>query len=168
MRRWCFTVACALLAGCGSSSQGTSGTDGNALEPQPVPGVVRVQVGTQGPTVDTTLYGAQFTLRFPPTVTLPADNGDRMLPAQALLPAVSGSFAGASYLDAVTGSGPAIRVNVSHPSGFTVGPLVTVTGTVAAGASLGASEVVLSDFSPRDENGVPIPAITATLTLQTQ
>lgn len=161
-------ILCAFIAGCGSGSNGTTATEGNVMLPQPAPGAASVQITTQGPTADTVLYAAQFTLRFPPGVSLPATTGGELLPPEVLRPAPSGSFAGASYIPPAAGLGPAIQVNVSHPGGFTVGPLATVNCTVTPGVELSAGDITIQGFSARDSNGAPIPGIATRLTLQTQ
>lgn len=168
MRAACLIAACAFLAGCGSGSGGGSGTAGNALTPQPVSGAARVVISTQGPSADTVLYGAQFALRFPPAASLPAATENGMLPEGVLQPAPLGSYGGASYLGSTSGSGPTIRVNIYHPTGFTVGSLATVNCTIAPGISVTAADLTLQDFSARDANGAPIPGVRAVVALQTQ
>ena len=168
MRAAWLVILCAFMAGCGSGSNGTTATEGNVMLPQPVPGAARVQITTQGPTADAVLYAAQFPLRFPSGVSLPAASGGELLPPEVLQPAPSGSLAGASYIPPAPGQGQAMRVNISHPGGFTVGPLATVNCTVAPGIELSDGDIAIQEFSARDSNGTPIPGITARLTLQTQ
>lgn len=168
MRAFSLLVLFLFLSGCGSGSKESTGAEGNAMSAQPATGSATVQVSTQGPSAETVLYATQFTLRFPPGVSLAATAGEKLLPAGVLLPAIGGGYAGASYLDSAAGTGPAIQVNISHPSGFTVGPLATVNCTVLTGLEVGADDVTLKDFSARDSNGAPIRGITATATLQTR
>lgn len=167
MRAARLILACAFIAGCGSGSNGGGGTQGNVMLPQPVPGAATVQIRTQGPSPDTVLYAAQFTLRFPAAISLPVTQGSEMLPA-GVLQTAAGSYAGASYLGTATGTAPVIRVNITHPTGITVGPLATVNCTLASGATVSASDIALEDFSARDLNGAPISGITTTLAVQTQ
>lgn len=166
MRVLSILVAFLLLGGCGSGSKESTGADAKVMQPLPVSGAATVRISTQGPAADTVLYAAQFILRFPPEITLPATAGDRLLPTGVLLPAVGGSYAGASYLDSPAGAGPAIQVNISHPVGFTVGALAMVNCTVAPGAEANEDDVTLEHFSARDSNGATIGGITATATLQ--
>ena len=168
MRSFSLLVLLLLLSACGSGSQGSAGTDANALQPLPVAGAATLRINTQGASADTVLYGAQFTLRFPPGISLPAATGQGLLPAGVLIPAAGGSYAGANYLDSAAGAGPTLQVNISHPSGFTVGPLAAVNCTVAPGVEYGAGDVTLENFSARDADGAHIPGITATATLQTK
>ncbi|GFO65236.1 hypothetical protein M1B72_06420 [Geomonas paludis] len=167
MRVLWLLLLCLSLAACGGSgSTGTSGDDGKVHIPEPVPGTARLSIGTQGPAADSVLYAAQFTLRLPAGVSLPATDG-RLLPDGLLVPAVSGSYAGASFLQ-IAVPGQVLLVNIAHPGGVTVGPLATLTCQVDAGAALTADAFTLENFSARDANGVVIPGITAKLTLQTQ
>lgn len=168
MRIAWLVILSSLIAGCGSGSHGSTATEGNVMLPQPAQGVARVQITTQGPTPDTVLYGAQFTLSFPPGVILPPPANGGLLPAEVLQPAPSGSYAGASYIETAAGLGPAMLVNISHPGGFTVGPLATVNCTVPPEVGLSAGDITVLGFSARDSNGAPIPGITTRLTLQTQ
>lgn len=168
MRSFSLLVLLLFLSGCGSGSKESAGTDANALQPLPAAGAATVRINTQGASADTVLYAAQFTLRFPPGISLPAASAEGLLPDGVLLPAAGGSYAGASYLDSAAGSGPALQVNISHPSGFTVGPLAALNCTVAPGVEYGADDVTLDNFSARDANGAHVPAITATATLQTK
>lgn len=171
MRMTWLAVLSLLLAACGSGSgsKGGSGTGGNVLVPEPAAGTARLLIGTQGPTADTVLYAAQFTLHLPSGVSVPGNTADNMVQDGALQPAVSGSYSGARLLaPASADSGPVLLVNISHPGGFTVGPLATLFCNVAAGVVPTASGFSLSGFSARDANGVNIPAITPQLALQTQ
>jgi len=168
MRMAWLVVVAALLAGCGSGSKDGSGTEGNAMVPVSSPGTARVVLSTQGPTADTILYAVQLTLRLPLGVSVPASGDDGLLPAGVLQPSPSGSYAGASYLPATADAGPLVQVNLSHPGGFTVGPLATLDCIVAPGAETGASGFLLGGFSARDPNGAVLPGITAHLTLVTQ
>ncbi|QWV96223.1 hypothetical protein KP003_12895 [Geomonas nitrogeniifigens] len=171
MRVLWLAMLCLLLGACGggSGSNGASGDDGNVLTPEPAAGTARLTVGTLGPAADSVFYAAQFTLRLPAGASLPTADGSSLLPDGVLAPAVSGSYAGASFLQpAGAGSGPLLLVNVAHPGGLTVGPLATLTCQVAAGAPPTADAFTLESFSARDGNGVVIPGITARLTLQTQ
>ena len=171
MRMLWLVMLCLLLGACGggSGSNSAPGDDGSVLTPEPVTGTARLGIGTQGPAADSVLYAAQFTLRLPAGVSLPTTSGSNLLPDGLLVPAASGSYAGASFLQAASAtSGPQLLVNVAHPGGITVGPLATLTCQVAAGAPPTANAFILESFSARDANGAVIPGITARLTLQTQ
>lgn len=168
MRVLCFLLLCSLITGCGSSgSTGGSGTEGNVLVPQPIPAPAQVVISTSGPAPDTVLYGAQFTLALPKALTVP-DVAGNLLPAGVLQPAPSGSFAGAAFVGALPDAGQVLLVNISHPGGFTVGPLVTLNCTLAPGTGVASSEIALSGFSARDSNGAPIAGIVPHLALKTQ
>ena len=171
MRVLWLVILCLLLAGCGggSGSNGSSGDNGNMLVPEPATGTARLVISAQGPAADTVLYAAQFTLRLPAGVSLPANAGDNLVPDGVLLPAVSGSYAGAGFLEpASAGSGPLLLVNITRPGGLTVGPLATLTCSVATGVVPTAAGFTLSAFSARDANGAAIAAITPHLTLETK
>lgn len=161
-------LLCSLIAGCGSSgSTGESGTQGNVLVPQPTPAPAQVVISTSGPAPDTVLYGAVFTLALPKALTVP-DAAGNLLPAGVLQPAPSGSFTGAAFVGTVSDAGQVLLVNISHPGGFTVGPLATLNCTLAPGTGVASSEIVLSGFSARDSNGAPIAGIVPHLALKTQ
>lgn len=168
MRLLWLVFFCALVAGCGSGSQQSAGTDSEETHLQPVTGPARLVVTTRGATADTVLYGTQFTLRLPEGVALAANPDDHLLQAGVLQPAPAGSFAGASYLAPTAGSGAVLQVNILHPTGFTVGPLAALYCTIPPGMTVTTNSFSLYDFSARDANGVPIPGITAHLALQTQ
>jgi hypothetical protein len=168
MRVSVLLLLCALIAGCGSSgSTAGNGTEGNILVPQPTPAPVQVVISTSGPAPDTVLYAAQFTLALPKALTVPGTAGG-LLPAGVLQPALGGSFAGAGLVNTGAEPGQVLLVNISHPGGFTVGPLATLNCTLAPGAGVASSEIVLSGFSARDSNGAPIAGIVPHLALKTQ
>lgn len=167
MRVSCLLLVCALIAGCGSSgSAGGSGTEGNVLVPQQPPTPAQVVISTSATAPDTVLYAAKFTLALPKTLTVPVTAD--LLPAGVLQPALSGSFAGAALLNTGAEPGQVLLVNISHADGFTVGPLTTLNCTLAPGAGVASSDVVLSGFSGYDSNGVPIAGIAPHLALKTQ
>ncbi len=168
MRVLVLLLLCALIAGCGSSgSTGGNGTDGNVLVPQPTPAPVQVVISTSAPAPDTVLYAAQFTLVLPRVLTVPGTTGE-LLPSGVLQPELGGSFAGAGLVEAGAQPGQVLLVNISRPGGFTVGPLATLNCTLAPGAGVASSEIVLSGFSARDSNGAPIAGIVPHLALKTQ
>ncbi|MBJ6749358.1 hypothetical protein [Geomonas anaerohicana] len=163
---WLLLLSLFLGACGGSGSTGSAGDDGKVHIPEPALGTARLSIGTQGPGADSVLYAAQFTLRLPAGVSLPTTDGN-LLPDGLLVPAVSGSFTGASFLQ-ISVPGQVLLVNIAHPGGLTVGPLATLTCQVDAGVALTVDAFTLENFSARDANGAVIPGITAKLTLQTQ
>ncbi|WP_224958252.1 hypothetical protein [Geomonas subterranea] len=169
MRVLWLVMLCLLLAACGGSGSNGAGDDGNVLTPEPVAGTARVTITTMGPAGGSVLNATQFTLRLPAGVSLPTSTGSNLLPDGVLVPAVSGSYTGASFLQpAGAGSGALLLVNIANPGGVTVGPLATLTCQVAAGVVPTADAFTLENFSARDANGAVIPGITARVTLQTQ
>lgn len=168
MRVFFLLLLCSVITGCGSSgSTGGSGTEGNVLVPQPTPAPAQIVISTSGPAPDTVLYGAQFTLALPKALTVP-DAAGNLLPAGVLQPAPRGSFAGAAFVGTGSEPGQVLLVNISHPGGFTVGPLATLNCTLAPGAEMASSEIVLSGFSARDSDGAPIAGVAPHLALKTQ
>ncbi|HBA86835.1 MAG TPA: hypothetical protein DCZ75_02280 [Geobacter sp.] len=161
-------LVCAFLAACGSGSKEGSGTGGKVMTPDQVTATARLQIASQGPTADAVLYAAQFTLHLPQGVTLPTSTEGGLLPPGVLVPAPSGSYAGATYLPATNGSAASVQVNITHPGGFTVGPLATLNCSVSPGTDVAATSFTLEAFSARDGNGIEIPEITAHLALLKQ
>lgn len=162
-------LMCLLLAACGGSSPDQiSGNDGKVHIPEPANGTVRVLVTTQGPAADAVLYAAQFTVRLPAGVSVPTD-ADGTVADGVVAPAIGGGFVGAAVITpSSTASGPVLAVNVANPVGMTVGPLVTLTCTAAAGAVPTADSFTLDAFSARNASGAAISDITSRLSLQTQ
>ena len=161
-------LLCAFLAACGSGSKESGGTGGKVMTPDQVTGTARLLISSRGPTADTVLYAAQFTLHLPPGVTLPTSSEGGLLPSGVLVPAPVGSFAGATYRPATEGAAASVQVNITRPGGFTVGPLATLNCSVATGTELAATSFTLDAFSARDSNGIAIPGITGHLALLTQ
>lgn len=169
MRTIWLVLICILLAACGSgSSPGGSDTGEKVMNPAPTAGTARLLIAGQGPTADTVLYAAQFTLDLPAGVTLPSTSEGGLLPSEVLVAAPAGSYAGGTYLPATAGAAASVQVNITHPGGFTVGPLATLTCSVAAGTEITASSFTVKMFSARDSSGSPLPQITPHLTLLTQ
>ena len=168
MRLAWLIIVCVLLTGCGSGSKdgsgSSSGTDDDVPIPVQVPVTARIKIGTKGPTAETVLYAAQFTLRLPLDVSLPADPAEGMLPDDVLQQAPSGSYAGASYQPATLDAGASLRVNIYHHGGFTVGPLVSLNCIFAPGAAVSVGGFTLDGFSAYDSDGAAIPGITAQVT----
>ncbi|TGU70807.1 hypothetical protein E4633_17605 [Geomonas terrae] len=162
-------LMCLLIEACGGSrSDQISGNDGNVHIPEPASGTVHVLVTTQGPVADAVLYAAQFTLRLPAGVSVPTDAGGAVTDG-VVAPAIGGSYVGAAVVTpSSTSSGPVLSVNIVNPVGMTVGPLVTLTYTTAAGTIPTAESFTLDAFSARNASGAAISDITSRLTLQTQ
>lgn len=169
MRLLAVMLMCLLLAACGGSgSDQNSGNDGNVHIPEPANGTVHVLVSTQGPVADAVLYAVQFTLRLPAGISVPTDT-DGTVTDGVVAPAIGGSYVGAAVVTpSSTAYGPVLAVNIANPVGMTVGPLVTLTCTAAAGTVPTAESFTIDAFSARNASGAAIPDITSRLTLQTQ
>ncbi|WP_129127541.1 hypothetical protein [Geomonas oryzae] len=162
-------LMCLLLAACGGSgSNQIPGNDGNVHIPEPASGTVHVLVTAQGPVADAVLYAAQFTLRLPAGVSVPTE-ADGTVTDGVVASAIGGSYVGAAVITpSSSASGPVLAVNIANPVGMTVGPLVTLTCTAAAGTPPTAESFTLDAFSARNAGGAAISDITSRLTLQTQ
>lgn len=162
MRMAWLALLCIVLAGCGSGSE-RPGTDGKILLPDVTTGTARLEIGTEGPTPQSVLYAAEFNLRLPDGITVPT-TPDGLVAPGVLVPALSGSYAGAAYSTATATAAGALHVEIANPDGFTVGPLAAITCVVAPGTEPAPAAFAFEGFSARDANGAPLSGITPRLT----
>jgi hypothetical protein len=130
------------------------------------PSAATIEIGTQAASNSTVLYVVEFTLHLPPGVSVLA-NPDGMV-QEGMLHTFDKNSGGASFFPATASSQASVKVDIIVVGGFVVGPLASLTCTVAPGTVVSTSSFLLDGFSAKDENAVIIPGVTPRFTVQTQ
>ena len=154
-------LVAAALAGCGSGGSGAAGSAVQAAQ-------ALVELSTESGSAGTVLYAVEFTLHLPPGVSLAADPASGEVAAAALHAADSSALAGGRFQPASAGAPAFVRVNIVDPGGCGVGPLATLSCSVAPGSTVTRAGCSLEGFSAKDANGAIIPGITPRFTVRTQ
>lgn len=134
------------LAGCGGS--GGSGTEPVTTK--------KVTISTTG--ITSQIYGVSLEATLPQGITLKTKSDNSIADGVVILSAYAN---GSALVSTYTPTGATSRVNISiaKSSPFDPGEIVTIICTVAAGKSLVADDISLTDFKVYDENFAEIPGV---------
>ena len=161
------------LFGCGGGGGGGTG-GGSKVEPDPVPTTGVLKLFTEGILPPgTSLAGIGITVNLPAGLTVKTDVDGKVVAGTVEGSGVTvgkSTLAEPDYTPA-TETAPAKLSFVlagTEAEGFGPGEFATVTCDLAAGATLQATDITLTEFRPVDLRGAPVDGLTAAHTVEFQ